>query len=79
MDTSIREPMIMLNTYMTQFTCSHNAILIFEKITTYLDAKRKPKSTCFLCEELIKTKTPDFTRGKLHERVKNVFHTTEDW
>ena len=24
----------------------------------------------FLCEELIKTKTPDFTRGKLHERVK---------
>ena len=55
---------------MTQFTCSHHGILIREKITTYLDAKGKSKSTCFLCEELIKTKTPDFTRGKLHERVK---------
>ena len=62
--------MIMFNTYMTQFTCSHHGILIREKITTYLDAKIKSKRTCFLCEELIKTKTPDFTRGKLHERVK---------
>ena len=35
-----------------------------------MDAKGKSKRTCFLCEELIKTKTPDFTRGKLHERVK---------
>ena len=35
-----------------------------------MDAKGKPKRTCFLCEELIKTKTPDFTRGKIHERVK---------
>ena len=35
-----------------------------------MDAKRKSKRTCFLCEELLKTKTPDFTRGKLHERVK---------
>ena len=70
MDTSIRAPMIILNTYITQFTCSHNGILIREKITTYLDAKGKSKRTCFLCEELTKIKTPDFTRGKLHERVK---------
>ena len=28
MDTSIRAPMIMFNTYMTQFTCSHHGILI---------------------------------------------------
>ena len=35
-----------------------------------MDAKGKSKRTCFLCEELIKIKTPDFTRGKLHERVK---------
>ena len=35
-----------------------------------MDAKGKSKRTCFLCEELIKTKTPNFTRGKLHERVK---------
>ena len=35
-----------------------------------MDAKGKSKRTCFLCEELIKTKTPDFTRGKLHARVK---------
>ena len=66
MDTSIRASMIMFKTYMTQFTCSHHGILIREKITTYLDAKRKSKRACFLCEELIKTKTPDFTRGKLH-------------
>ena len=70
MDTSIRAPMIMFNTYMNQFTCSHHGILISEKITTYLDAKGKSKRTCFLCEELIKIRTPDFTRGKLHERVK---------
>ena len=62
--------MIIFNTYMTQFTCSHHGILIREKITAYFDAKVKSKSTCFLCEELIKTKTPDFTRRKLHERVK---------
>ena len=31
MDTSIRAPMIMFNTYMTQFTCSHHGILILEK------------------------------------------------
>ena len=35
-----------------------------------MNAKGKSKRTCFLCEELIKIKTPDFTRGKLHERVK---------
>ena len=70
MDTSIRAPMIMFNTYMTQFNCSHHGIPICEKITTYLDAKGKSKRTCFLCEELIKIKTPDFTHGKLHERVK---------
>ena len=35
-----------------------------------MDAKGKSKRTCFLCEELIKIKTPDFTPGKLHERVK---------
>ena len=35
-----------------------------------MDEKVKSKRTCFLCEELIKIKTPDFTRGKLHERVK---------
>ena len=35
-----------------------------------MDAKGKSKKTCFLCEELIKIKTPDFKRGKLHERVK---------
>ena len=35
-----------------------------------MDAKGKFKRTFFLCEELIKIKTPDFTRGKLHERLK---------
>ena len=62
MDSSNQAPMIMFNTYMSQFTCSHHGILIREKITTYLDEKGKFKSTCFLCEELIKTKTTDFTR-----------------
>ena len=79
MDSSNQSPMIMFNTYMTQFTCSHHGILIREKITTYLDAKGKSKRTSFLCEELIKTKTPDFTRSKLYERVKIVFHTMQDW
>ena len=50
MDTSIRAPMVIFNTYMTQFTCSHHGILIIEKTTTYLDAKGKYKKTCFLCE-----------------------------
>ena len=31
MDTSIRAPMIMFNTYVKQFTCSHHGILILEK------------------------------------------------
>ena len=35
-----------------------------------MDEKGKSKRTCLLCEELIKIKTPDFKRGKLHERVK---------
>ena len=70
MDTSIRAPMIMLNMCMTKFTYSHHGILIRETITTYLDAKGKYKSTFFSYEELIKTKTPDFTRRKLHDRVK---------
>ena len=35
-----------------------------------MDAKGKSKRTCFLCEEIIKIKTPDFKRGKLYERVK---------
>ena len=70
MDTSIREPMIMFNMYMTQFTCSHHGILIFWKITTYLDAKGKSKRTCLLCEDYIKIKTPDFTQGNLHDKVK---------
>ena len=61
--------MIMFNTYMTKFTCSHHGILIQEKITTYLYAKGKSKKT-FLCEQLIQTKTPDFTRGRLYEIVK---------
>ena len=35
-----------------------------------MDAKGKYKRTCFLCEELNKIKTPNFTRGKLYERAK---------
>ena len=58
MDSSNRAPMIMFNTYMTQFTCSYHGIL------------KKSKRDCFLCKELIKIKTPDFTRGKIHERLK---------
>ena len=35
--------MIMFNTYMTQFTCSHHGILIHKKIATYLYAKEHLK------------------------------------
>ena len=41
-----------------------------KKSPNNLDAKWKSKTTCFLCEELIKTMTPYFTRINLHERVK---------
>ena len=60
----------MFNTYMNQFICSHNGVLIREISTNYLNARGISKKTCFLCEELTKIKTPDFTRGKLHDRVK---------
>ena len=65
--------MIKFNTYMTQFTCSYHSILIREKITTYFDAKRTSKNDCFLCEQLIQTKTPDFKHGRLYETVKLFF------
>ena len=68
-NSSNQAPMIILNTYMTQFTCSHHGILIREKITTYFDAKLASKKTCFLCEQLIQAKIPDFTRGILYERL----------
>ena len=71
--SSNRAPMIMFDTYMTQLTCLHNGILIREKITTYLDAKGASKNILLLCEQLIKSKTPDFTRGRLYERVKMLF------
>ena len=65
--------MIMFNTYITQFTYSHHGILIREKITTYLDAKRTSKNNCFFFEQLIQAKTPDSARGILYERVKLFF------
>ena len=41
MDSSNRAPMIMFNTYMTQFTCSHHGILIREKNHHLFGCKRK--------------------------------------
>ena len=70
MDSSNRAPMIMFNTYMTQFTCSYHGILIREITTTYFDAKVKSKKTCFLCEQITQTNNPYFTRGRLYDRVK---------
>ena len=69
-DSSNRVPIIMFDTYMTQFTCSHHGILICEKITTYLDAKGTSKDNYFLCEQLIQANNPNFTCGRLYERVK---------
>ena len=68
-DSLNRAPMIMFNTYTTQCTCSHHSILIRENFTTYLDAKGTSKNTCFLCEQLIQSKTPYFTCGRQYERV----------
>ena len=42
-DSLNQAPMITFNVYMTQFTCSHNGILIREKVTTYFNAKRTSK------------------------------------
>ena len=55
---------------MTQFTDSLHSIPIREKITTYLDEKITSRKTCFLCEQKTQARTPDFTRGRLYERVK---------
>ena len=33
-------------------------------------AEGTSKNICFLCEQLIQYKTPDFTRGRLYERLK---------
>ena len=73
--------MIMSNTFMTQFICSKNVILICEKIATYLDAKGTSKNTCFLCEKLIQSKTPYFTRGRLYSGVKlfSIQHKISDF
>ena len=71
-DSSNRAPMIMFNTYMTQFTCSHHGILIRKTITTYLNAKGTYKKNFLLCEQLIQAKTPGFTSGRLYEIV-NLF------
>ena len=62
--------MIKFNMYINQFTCSHHGILIRENVTTYLDEKGTSKNTCFLCEQLIQATTPNFTRGRLYDRVK---------
>ena len=35
-----------------------------------MDTKGTYKRTCFLCENLIQAKTPDFTHERLYERVK---------
>ena len=70
--------MIMFNTYMTQLTCSHHGILIRDKINTYLDAKGTSENICFLCEQLIRGNTTDFTRRILYERV-NFFRSTQNW
>ena len=80
-DLSNRAPMIIFNTCMTPSTCSHHDILIRENNTTYLDAKETSKNTCFLCEQLIQAKTPDFLRGILYERVKlfSVQHNIVDF
>ena len=47
MDTSIRAPMIMFNTYMTQFTCSHHGILILEKSPLVLMQKENLKGLVY--------------------------------
>ena len=39
-----------------------------------MDAKGTFKRICFLCEELIQSKTPDFIQGRLYDRVK-LFYT----
>ena len=75
-DSSNQAPIIMFNKYVTQFTCSNHGILIHKRKTTYLDAKGTYKRTCFLCEQLIRYKTPDFTCGRTYERVKLFFVNT---
>ena len=76
--SSNQAPMIMLNMYITQLTSSHHGILMLEKITTYLDAKGTSKNYCFLYKQIIHANTPDFTRGRLYDRVNFFPHSTQD-
>ena len=66
---------------MTQFTCSHHGILIRENITTCLDAKKVSKNNCFLCEQIIQAKTPEFKLRRLYVRVKlfSLQHRIDDF
>ena len=46
-----------------------------------MDAKGTSKNTCFLCEQLIQSKTPDLTRGRMYEIVKmfSIQHMIDDF
>ena len=69
-NSSNRAPMLMFNTYMTQFTCSHHGIIIHKKSPVILIQKENLKIFYFLCKKLIQSKTPYFTHGRLYERFK---------
>ena len=43
---------------------------MLKNTTTSLDANGTSKNIGFLCEQLIQSKTPYFTRGRLYDRVK---------
>ena len=66
MDTSNREPMIMFNTYMTQFTCSHHGILILEKSPLIWMQKENLKELVYYVKILSKS-------GLLISHVENSF------
>ena len=70
LDTSDKAPRISFNTYMTQFACSLHGVLKLEMTTTYVDTDGKAKKTCLLCEQLIESKTENFSRGRFYERLK---------
>ena len=70
MDTSIRAPMIMFNTYMTQFTCSHHGILILEKLPRIWMQKVNLKG--------LVSYVKNYSKSRLHfQRNKLVIHVAK--
>ena len=70
MDSSNRAPMIMFNTYMTQFTCPHHDILICEKSPLVWMRKENPKGLVSCVKNESKPRLLNSHAEKFIDKVK---------